>query len=214
MYQDYLHENSLPRRLVRVARLIGRELSGRPVYGLKWGDVETVDPLRYIRDHFVTPYINPDHVALEIGTGGGRWSRYLLGFRHLYLVDYHQEILDELKRNVSGKHLTFIKNNGTDFPGVPEGSVDFLFSFGAFVHFDLALIEGYLKSMHAVLRPGANVVIQYADQNKIMARMNPGFSDNTPERMRQMVTAEGYQILEEDLTTLWHSSVIRFTTPP
>jgi cyclopropane fatty-acyl-phospholipid synthase-like methyltransferase len=213
MYNDYLHDYSFPRRLARLARVIGRELAGRPPYGMEFGDVDAVPPLNYVREHFLKPYVNPDHVALEIGPGGGRWARYLVGFRHLYLVDYHQQILDELKRNVSGRHLTFIKNNGTDFPEVPEGSVDYLFSFGAFVHFDIPLIEGYLKNMRAILRPGGNAVIQYADQTKVMARINPGFSDNTPERMRQMLSAEGYQVLEEDLTTLWHSSVVRFTIP-
>jgi hypothetical protein len=44
-----------------------------------------------------------------------------------------------------------------------------------------------------------------------MAVKNPTFSDNDPERMRAMVTAAGLDILEEDTTTLWHSSMIRFT---
>ena len=37
------------------------------------------------------------------------------------------------------------------------------------------------------------------------------FSENTPDRMRDAVRMSGYQILEEDTTSLWHSSVIRFT---
>jgi hypothetical protein len=54
------------------------------------------------------------------------------------------------------------------------------------------------------------VVLHYSDQTKILARINPGFSDNTPERMRKMVTDGGFRIMEEDLTTMWHSSIIRF----
>jgi hypothetical protein len=40
--------------------------------------------------------------------------------------------------------------------------------------------------------------------------MNLSFSDNTPGRMRQMVVQSGFRVLEEDLTTMWHSSIIRF----
>ena len=40
--------------------------------------------------------------------------------------------------------------------------------------------------------------------------MNEGFSENTPERMRQMILRAGYQIVEEDMTTMWHSSVVHF----
>jgi len=88
--------------------------------------------------------------------------------------------------------------------------VDFIFSFGCFVHLDAHLIEGYVKNMKNILKPGGNVVIHYSDQSKIMAQINPGFSDNRPERMRAMVTGAGFRVLEEDLTTLWHSSIIRF----
>ena len=64
--------------------------------------------------------------------------------------------------------------------------------------------------MKSIMRPGGNIVIQYADKTKILGQMNDGFSDNFPEKMRKMVTDCGYKIVEEDLTTLWHSSIIRF----
>jgi len=72
------------------------------------------------------------------------------------------------------------------------------------------LIERYLEAMRIIAKPDANIVIQYADKNKIMAQLNQGFSQNTPDRMRAAVLAAGYRILGEDTTSLWHSSVIRF----
>ena len=116
-----------------------------------------------------------------------------------------------MHKNCRADNLFLIKNNGTDFPGVPEHEVDFVFSFGTFVHLDIPLIQQYLRNIHAILKPGGTVVLQYSDMTKIMARENSGFADNDPERMRKMVADEGYQTLEEDLTTLWHSSLIRFT---
>ena len=106
--------------------------------------------------------------------------------------------------------MKFIRNMGTDFPDVPEESVDFVFSFGCFVHLDTNLIDAYLKNIRHILKQGANAVIHYSDQTKVMAQINLGFSDNTPERMRRMVLNSGFRILEEDLTTMWHSSIIRF----
>ncbi len=107
--------------------------------------------------------------------------------------------------------MEFIKNNGADFPGIAERSIDYLFSFGTFVHLDAPIIETYLANMKKILKPGANAVIQYSDKTKIMAQLNESFSENTPEKMRTMVLNAGYTIREEDLTTMWHSSVIRFT---
>jgi hypothetical protein len=199
---------SLPRRIWQGIKWA---FSDKQLYGLEWGDPDAFAPLRFIRDRYVQPYVHADQDGVEIGPGGGRWTRYLLGFRTLYVVDYHQELLDELQRSFNRPTMRFIRNNGMDFPGVPERSIDFLFSFGVFVHLDANLIEGYLKNMKPLLKPGANVVLQYSDKTKIMAQLNAGFADNSPERMRRMVTEAGYRILEEDTTTLWHSSVVRFT---
>ncbi|HEY6766109.1 MAG TPA: class I SAM-dependent methyltransferase [Candidatus Sulfotelmatobacter sp.] len=195
----------------RVSSFLRKSITNRKVYGLNWGDPETAEPLRFIRDRYVLPYVKSEHSALEIGPGGGRWTRYLLPFRRLYVVDYHQELLDELRRNFRKPNMVFVKNNGSDFPGVPVNSVDFIFTFGTFVHLDTPLIDAYLESVRKILRPGGNAILHYSDKTKIMARENTGFSENTPDKMRQLVLKAGFTILEEDLTTMWHSSLMRLT---
>ena len=47
--------------------------------------------------------------------------------------------------------------------------------------------------------------------SKVGGRINQTFGENTPERMREMVVRAGYRIVEEDLTVLWNSGIIRFT---
>ncbi len=197
----------------RLGAIFRRDPMSRKLYGLGWGDPETVEPLQFIRDRYLLPYVNQQHTAVEIGPGGGRWTRYLLPFQRLYVVDYHQELLNELHRNFRSKNMIFIKNNGTDFPGVPDNSVDFVFGFGVFVHLDTPIIEQYLRNIRSILRPGGNFLLHYSDKTKIMARENSGFSENTPERMRQMAINAGYKIVEEDLTTMWHSSLMRLQLP-
>jgi hypothetical protein len=213
LHLDMLHKakgrsRSLP---LRILRAIKKEIVSGDIYGLEWGDPEIVEPLTFIRDRYVLPYVNKERNAMEIGPGGGRWTRYLLGFKKLYVVDYYAELLNELKRHLQKSTIEFIKNNGTDFPGIGKGTIDYLFSFGTFVHLDSAIIEAYLVNMKPILKAGANVVIHYSDKTKIMAQVNKDFSENTPMRMREMVLNAGYTILEEDLTTMWHSSLIHFT---
>jgi len=181
------------------------------IYGLEWGDPEVDEPLRYVKGHFLLPYVTPQATVLEIGPGGGRWTRYLLAARRVYAVDYHQELLDELAVNFRADNLISIRNSGTDLPGVPPESIDFVFSFGVFVHLDLDLIDAYLHSFKSVLSCGANVVLQYADKTKPLAKLNNGFAQNTPEQMRRLILSHGYRIEEEDTGTMWHSSIVRFT---
>lgn len=180
------------------------------IYGLEWGDPETIPPLKYVRDHFLTPYISSTVKVAEIGVGGGRWTRYMLSAEHVYAVDYHQELLDELKSNYNHSNITFIRNNGDDFPNVPDASINLLFSFGTFVHLDLNLIDSYLRNIRRILHPDANVIIQYSDMTKPMAKNNLGFSDNTPETMRNLILSHGYEVYEEDDKTMWHSAIVRF----
>ncbi len=180
------------------------------VYGLEWGDPENIPPLKYVRDHYLMPWLSADTTVVEIGPGGGRWTRYMLEVRRLIVVDYHQELLQELKSNFNSSKLVYVCNNGDDFPGIEEKSVDLVFSFGVFVHLDLEIVEAYLKHIKPLLKPGANVVIQYADKTKPLARANSGFADNDPETMRQLVLDQGYAIREEDTQSLWHSAIIRF----
>lgn len=208
MLKTWKKRNSFPARIFKAVK---KGFLTPDIYGLQWGDPEVVEPLRFVRDHYVLPYINPLHQAVEIGPGGGRWTRYLIGFQKLFVIDYYQQLLDELRKNLKRSNLFLIKNNGADFPGVSRQSIDFLFSFGTFVHLDAGLIAGYLKNIREILKPGASAVIHYSDQTKIMARLNPSFSDNNPEKMRSMVVNAGFQVLEEDLTTMWHSSIIRFS---
>src|ERR1700685_3792102 len=82
----------------------GGRVERNGIYGLEWGDPQNLPALRWVRDHYLLPYVNPDHTAIEIGPGGGRWTRYLLGFERLYGIDYHQDLLDELACNFRAPH--------------------------------------------------------------------------------------------------------------
>lgn len=208
MLHDYERQNGLLGRFRRAAREL---VSPRMFYGLQWGDPETSGPQVYMRDKYVLPYVKPDQVGLEIGPGGGRWTRYLLGFNHLYVVDYHAELLNELRRQCNKANMQFVVNHGTDFPGVPLNSVDYIVSIACFVHLEAHLIESYLRNMQTILKSGGNVVLTYSDKTKVGGRLNSTFSENTPERMRDMVRSAGFRIVEEDLTVLWNSGIIRFT---
>lgn len=211
LHLDMFAAGKARRRLgARIRKALNVLLAKDDIYGMEWGDPEVIPPLRYVRDHFLLPYIAAHTTVVEIGPGGGRWTRYMLNAARIFAVDYHPDILTELRKNFGAANITCISNNGTDFPGIEGGSVDFVFSFGTFVHLDLDIIDSYLFNIKPLLRHDANVVIQYADKTKPLARRNTGFSENDPDRMRQLVLSHGYCIREEDVKTMWHSSIVRF----
>jgi hypothetical protein len=207
MHRDGKQRRSFSKRLKQSFKVL---LGRGEIYGLHWGDPDESPPLAYVRDHFLMPYINPDVTVVEIGPGGGRWTRYMIGAKRIYAVDYHQELLDELKSHFNLPNVMLIKNNGNDFPGVASQAIDLVFSFGVFVHLDVEIINGYLRNIKPLLKANSNVIIQYSDKTKPLGRSNTGFSENDPEKMRKLVLSHGYTIYEEDIQTLWHSALIRF----
>ncbi|QPC43732.1 class I SAM-dependent methyltransferase [Kaustia mangrovi] len=205
-------ELSTPLHLDKLRKARERGLIDRHgLYGLQWGDPDERPDLRGVRDRFVWPFVHPDRVAVEIGPGGGRWTRYLLPCRMVYVVDYHQELLDLLAQSFRAPNLAFVKNGGTDFPGIPAGGVDFVFSYGTFVHFELDLIARYLDEIAGIVRPGGDVVIQYADKTKPVGEATPSFGDCDPERMAALCRDRGYTILEQDDALLNNSGIVRLT---
>ena len=199
------------RKLLGLLGVNPRTLPAPDVYGIQWGDPDASPDLQRFKNRFVLPYVDPKQRAIEIGPGGGRWTRHLLGFSRLYAVDCHRALLNELRKSVSARNVLCVENDGTGFPGLADHSIDYVFSFGAFVHMHMDVIEAYLVETARVLKPGGNVVLQYADKTKPGGQRNTGYADNTPARMRALLSRCGYRVLEEDLTTFGDSAIVRCT---
>ncbi|MCC7011890.1 MAG: class I SAM-dependent methyltransferase [Planctomycetes bacterium] len=179
-------------------------------FGYQWGDPDQMDCLREVRERFLLPYVDPGATALEIGCGGGRWTRDLLGFGRLYCVDIHAEMFHYLLERFGPQaHVSFVRSTGSDLPSVPARSLDFVFSFGTFVHLDPPLVEEYLRNLAPLLRPYAHVVIQYSDKRKPRAAGNPGFAPMDVELMHALLARTGFAVEEEQNETLPHSNIVR-----
>lgn len=187
-----------------------RTESSDKLYGLQWGDPDQERNLALVRDYFLRPHVTADTTVLEIGPGGGRWTRYMLDAKSVIVVDPFQEILDVLAQSIPSDKITAIRNTGTDFPGVTPGSIDFLFSFGVFVHLDPDVIQDYLVSMRPLLHAGSLVFIQYADKTKLRGFKQKGFAATNPAMIRDLLDAAGYSIVSENTTILPHSCMVLF----
>jgi SAM-dependent methyltransferase len=112
-------------------------------------------------DHYVTPFLKKmnfdprEKTALEIGCGIGRIARWMsLDFAQYIGVDVSPEMI----RKASSYNLAraqFQAVSGGDLAGIPNESVDFVWSFAVFQHVpDKAAIFNYFQEAARVLRPG------------------------------------------------------------
>jgi SAM-dependent methyltransferase len=212
-----------------------RERGVYPHYGDQWGD-PSVTGLRYvwqklrlgrklpgnlakIRRRYLEPYVGADVVALEIGAGGGRWTRYLLRAREVVIVELNGEFFQYLEDRFpeAREKLRFHETSGYEMGAVDDASVDFVFSFGTFVHIDPDGIDAYLGEIRRILRPGGIATIHYGDRSKKFFAGRPpgfgGFSNMDARKMENFVSRHRFQMLEHDRRSLNHSNVVVLRRP-
>jgi SAM-dependent methyltransferase len=88
----------------------------------------------------------PANTILEIASGFGRWSYYLKEHcRHLHLVDPAADCIDACRsRFAADPQVSCHVNDGRSLEMIPNGSIDFVFSFDSLVHVRREILEAYL----------------------------------------------------------------------
>lgn len=118
---------------------------------------------RSLVETFIAPVPAGSRI-LEIAPGHGRWTEYLLPHAaSLALVDINQSCLDSCQRRFAGHDtISYHLTDGYSLAFLAPSSVDFAWSFDAFVHMDPGVVRGYLGELGRVLAPGGRAVIHHA----------------------------------------------------
>jgi len=143
-----------------------------------WGDTGYYEEFTYgigiyeVIERTIVPFSNK--TCLEIGCGGGVFTKVLSEqFDEVTAIDVIP-IHDGIRyHNVKYKELD---NQDYNCSGIPENSIDFVFSYGVFCHFSNDAIKKYMQSIYRVLKPGGNCVIMISNFDKLKVEF-PTFAD-------------------------------------
>src|SRR3954452_11534607 len=104
--------------------------------------------------------------ALEIGCGLGRICLALASrFDHVTGIDISSEMIDRARVAVTDPKVNFVVGDGTSLEGIADASVDLVLSFTVFQHIPkIPVIEGYIREVGRVLRPGGVFVFQWSNE--------------------------------------------------
>ena len=96
--------------------------------------------------------------ALEIGSGPGRVTMPLSGyFDKVYASDISESMTDPLRSELARRDISNVDvalTDGSSFPHVPSGSVDFVFSTRVFIHMPTkGIVHANLREIARVLKP-------------------------------------------------------------
>jgi ubiquinone/menaquinone biosynthesis C-methylase UbiE len=126
---------------------------GADTLGEEWGGPEFADRIIEL----VEPHLGAEADILELGCGGGKFSQRLAPrCRSLLCSDISAEMIDRTRATLSerglGEKADFTVLNGVDFGGVPDESVDFIFSYDVQLHLPPENVFSYLRDARRVLR--------------------------------------------------------------
>jgi cyclopropane fatty-acyl-phospholipid synthase-like methyltransferase len=135
-----------------------------------WGDngyIETWDGHGYNWSKEIQDLVlnqigqDKDKIVLEIGCGGGYWTKFLSeNSLKVLAIDLIPKPLFEAENMVYFEN----KNNQFDCKSIEDESVDFVFSFGVFCHLSKNACENYLIDILRVLKKGGKAILMYADE--------------------------------------------------
>jgi SAM-dependent methyltransferase len=107
----------------------------------------------------------PAERVLEIGPGFGRWTQHLLALAgQLTVVDLTDRCIEHCRgRFGSVPGFEAWTNDGESLAMIPDGSVDFVFSFDSLVHAEAPVLRAYLVQLARKLKPGGTGFIHHSN---------------------------------------------------
>ena len=139
----------------------------------------------------------PAGSVLEIAPGHGRWTQFLKdNCERLTLVDLSAACIEVCKtRFAANPHIAYHVNDGVSLEMVPDGSIDFVFSFDSLVHTELEVLRGYLLQIARKLTPNGVGFIHHSNLGQYRKKIR------RERRIRGLLNRRFIQTLEPFLNT-------------
>lgn len=148
-----------------------------------------------ILEHVLQGFVPRGGSVLEIGPGGGRWTGALIERADRLLgIDISESCVDVCREKFGGSgKAEFRVGSGQDLAGVPDGSVDALWSFDVFVHINQAEVERYADEFRRVFKPGAVGIIHHGS---VGGGLGGWRSNLTHAAMLDLLKQRGFEIVD------------------
>ena len=130
----------------------------------------------------------PAKTILELAPGYGRWTQYLKDLcDELVLVDMAENCIEGCRERFrDASHIRYHVNDGKSLAMVPDGSIDFAFSFDSLVHAEHDVLEAYLHELSRKLTPDGVGFIHHSNMGSY--RIAAALARRIPHRARLALT--------------------------
>lgn len=158
----------------------------------------------------LVPFFNLNHNALEIGSGGGAFTKKMVGrFNHVTAVDVIKMPEGFEKYSKDKFNYWELPDKSYHLHTMAFEVIDFAFSYNCFCHLSNEAIKEYLASINRILKPGSSFIFMLANYHH--SRNQPycesaELGDLLPfghfcqdERTLPLVIGEGWEVVSENM---------------
>lgn len=182
---------------------------GQP-YGYEWGNPEDSQDRfgNYLSvKQLLLDKINTDSTVLEIGALGGKWTKYFLYAKKFIAVDINDYFITYLQKKFpSQSNLEFYVSAGNELKGIPDQSIDIVFTLDTFTRVKESYICDYFKEVSRVLVTGGHAILHLPNDDLPVSKSR-GFTSLTTNKINKLAQ-RFFNHFVIDSETLNHGSIL------
>ena len=150
----------------------------------------------------IKPYVDWTYPGLQLNPSMEDWTRQLVGCDPLYIVDRHEDLLDEVMDKFNEKYQRRMRPyviQEDDFSELPQEQFGFIFGLNYFEFKPYSVQVELFKKLYQLLRPGGVIAFSYNNceiqGSCILAEQNVKCY-MTKTRLKSLTDGLGFNIIE------------------
>lgn len=122
----------------------------------------------------IQEYLMNSSVVLEIAPGFGRCTDFLKNYPNsLMIVDLSEKCINSCKEKFKKEeHISYFKNDGLNLEMIPNGEIDFIFSWDSLVHAEENVLKSYIYQFKEKLSEHGVAFIHHSNLLEVSSKTN------------------------------------------